>query len=1763
MTTTCSSTHEHPLDFVTHLRALADARPTDTALIAVRGDSGAALDAPIDYRSLDARARALAARLQQDFAPGERALIMLDNGLDYVVSFFACLYAGLIAVPVFSPESARGQHLGRLAGIAADAQARCVLTDTATGALMGAGAGEAFREAVILAVDETTTDDACLWAPRRPAESDIAFLQYTSGSTSAPKGVMVSHANLMANMRAIGEGLCVGAEDVFASWLPLNHDMGLIGGLLQPLHRGIPVALMSPRFFLERPVRWLEAIARHRATISGGPDFAYRLCLERVKPHQVAQLDLSCWALAFSGAEPVRADTLRAFEAHFRPAGFRAEALYPCYGLAESTLFVTGGRRGAGMAARRFSAKGIAQRMAVQAAHGGAEEAVELVGCGSTVCAHTLRIVDPATLEVLEDGHLGEIWAGGASIGAGYWNKPHESAVTFVERDGLRWLRTGDLGFVFDGQLHVAGRIKDMIIVRGQNLYPQDVERAVEAEVEAVRKGRVAAFAVDGPDGEGIGLAAEVSRSMQKLVDPALLVEALGAAVSEQCGEPLSVVLLLNPGALPKTTSGKLQRGACRAGWLEGSIDAYAVHAHGRFTRGGSAPTRAAQRLDETESALAALWAEILSPAGAIGPQAHFFTLGGNSLDAVQAAYRIAARWQVGFEPRHLFDKPRLADCASELRRLVVEGAQSPAAAIPVLTPAQRAECLPLSHAQQRQWFLWRLDPSSAAYHVGGCLDLAGVLDEAALHDALEALVQRHESLRTVFRQAADGSPRQHILARLPPRWSCIDLSGSPEAAREERAVEAIRQAQAEPFNLAAGPLVRALLLRLARGRHRLALVFHHIVTDGVSMRVVVEELGVLYRAHACGEAPALPVLPLQYADYAAWHGEWLARGERERQLSYWTQRLGTEHPVLALPTDRPRPSVAGHLAGRLQAALPLTLAQALRRRAQAEGTTLFTVLLAGLQALLHRCTGQEDVRVGVPIANRQRGETAGLIGLFVNTQVMRNAVRARSPLAAVLAQAHTAALEAQSHPDLPFEQLVGALAPERSLAHSPLFQVLFNHLREDFRAAAGGFTGLEVEVEPLDGVAAQFELSVEMGERPDGRLDLRLVYASELFDALGMERFSQRYQRMLQALADQPAQPVGEVDLLLPGEREDIAAWSHGPHEAIAPGPVHRRFERQAAQAPDAIALRLDDVALGYGELNRRANRLAHHLIAQGVGIEDRIGIAAERSVEMVVGLLAILKAGGAYVPLDPDLPAERLATMVDDSGIGLVLTQAHLRERLPARQTLRVLALEDDALPAGCAEHDPRVPIDGENMVYLIYTSGSTGRPKGAANRHRALVNRIAWGQRHQPLAPGDTVLQKTPFSFDISFWEFFWPLSVGATLALAAPHDHRDPARLVALIHAHQVTTIHFVPSMLQAFLAHEGARGCTGLARIVCSGEALPAELQARVFEKLPQVALLNLYGPTEAAIEVSAWDCREEGALTVPIGRPIANLELHVLDADLQPAPRGVAGELHLGGEGLARGYWNRAGMTAERFVASPFGGGGRLYRSGDLVRWRADGQIEYLGRVDHQVKIRGFRIELGEVEARLLDQPGVCEAVVVAQQDAQGARLVAYVAGEALAADVLRRRLGAVLPDYMVPSVVMLLERLPLNPNGKVDRKALPPPEAVPTRPYEAPRGEVAEAIAAIWSEVLGGARIGLHDNFFDIGGHSLQLIRAHRLLEERLKAGLTVVDLFKHPSIAALTTRIAQGEAAPAAASEDETERARRQRAALMQRRPAPARAS
>ncbi|HHW2723026.1 TPA: non-ribosomal peptide synthase/polyketide synthase [Pseudomonas aeruginosa] len=1049
----------------------------------------------------------------------------------------------------------------------------------------------------------------------------------------------------------------------------------------------------------------------------------------------------------------------------------------------------------------------------------------------------------------------------------------------------------------------------------------------------------------------------------------------------------------------------------------------------------------------------------------------------------------------------------------------------------PIPAGVSSAERDRLSYAQQRMWFLWHLEPQSGAYNLPSAVRLNGPLDRQALERAFASLVQRHETLRTVFPRGADDSLAQAPLQR-PLEVAFEDCSGLPEAEQEARLREEAQRESLQPFDLCEGPLLRVRLIRLGEERHVLLLTLHHIVSDGWSMNVLIEEFSRFYSAYATGAEPGLPALPIQYADYALWQRSWLEAGEQERQLEYWRGKLGERHPVLELPTDHPRPAVPSYRGSRYEFSIEPALAEALRGTARRQGLTLFMLLLGGFNILLQRYSGQTDLRVGVPIANRNRAEVEGLIGLFVNTQVLRSVFDGRTSVATLLAGLKDTVLGAQAHQDLPFERLVEAFKVERSMSHSPLFQVMYNH------------QPLVADIEALDSVAGlsfgqldwksrttQFDLSLDTYEK-GGRLYAALTYATDLFEARTVERMARHWQNLLRGMLENPQASVDSLPMLDAEERYQLLeGWNATAAQYPLQRGVHRLFEEQVERTPTAPALAFGEERLDYAELNRRANRLAHALIERGIGADRLVGVAMERSIEMVVALMAILKAGGAYVPVDPEYPEERQAYMLEDSGVQLLLSQSHLK--LPLAQGVQRIDLDQaDAWLENHAENNPGVELNGENLAYVIYTSGSTGKPKGAGNRHSALSNRLCWMQQAYGLGVGDTVLQKTPFSFDVSVWEFFWPLMSGARLVVAAPGDHRDPAKLVELINREGVDTLHFVPSMLQAFLQDEDVVSCTSLKRIVCSGEALPADAQQQVFAKLPQAGLYNLYGPTEAAIDVTHWTCMEEGKDAVPIGRPIANLACYILDGNLEPVPVGVLGELYLAGRGLARGYHQRPGLTAERFVASPFVAGERMYRTGDLARYRADGVIEYAGRIDHQVKLRGLRIELGEIEARLLEHPWVREAAVLA---VDGRQLVGYVVLESEGGDwreALAAHLATSLPEYMVPAQWLALERMPLSPNGKLDRKALPAPEvSVAQAGYSAPRNAVERTLAEIWQDLLGVERVGLDDNFFSLGGDSIVSIQ---VVSRARQAGLQLSprDLFQHQSIRSLALAAKAGAA-------------------------------
>ena len=1692
---------ELPLSLVQALAQRAAQTPDKIALRFLADAPGE--QAVLSYRDLDRRARTIAAALQARAGFGDRAVLLFPSGPDYVAAFFGCLYAGVIAVPAYPPESTRHHHQQRLLSIIDDAEPRLLLTVAALhDSLQGLDALAAANAPALLAVDGLDPALADAWQEPALAGDDIAFLQYTSGSTALPKGVQVSHGNLVANEQLIrhGFGIDVNPDDVIVSWLPLYHDMGLIGGLLQPIFSGVPCVLMSPGYFLARPLRWLQAISEYGGTISGGPDFAYRLCSERISEASLAGLDLSRWRVAYSGSEPIRQDSLATFADKFQACGFDPHSFFASYGLAEATLFVSGSRRGQGIGALEVDAEAFAANRAEPGSGS------VLMSCGYPQPGHAVRIVEPQRLEVLGDNLVGEVWAGGPSIALGYWRNPEASARTFVEMDGQTWLRTGDLGFMRDGEVFVTGRLKDMLIVRGQNLYPQDLEKTLEREVDVLRKGRVAVFAVDHQGEEGIGVAVEVSRNVQKAIEPQALIKTLRQVIADACRQAPAVVLLLNPGALPKTSSGKLQRSACRQRMDDGSLDCYARFPQASEQHPSGAPA------DDLQARIAAVWRDVLK-VEAVAVDDHFLLLGGNSIAATQATARLADELGINLSLRTLFEAPLLGEYSAAVAAIVAEGGAQSAG----IATLERDQSLPQSLAQNRLWLLWQLEPQSAAYNIPAGLHLRGELDVVALEAAFQALVARHESLRTVFSEE-HGQARQRILAQQPFSLHRLDLEGQAPAQ-----VAACREEEAQqPFDLGQGPLLRVTLARLDDDEHQLWVTLHHIVADGWSLNILLDEFARLYAAHCQGHAADLAPLPLGYADYGTWQRQWLADGEAERQLHYWKAKLGDALPVLDLCTDQPRASQRDKRAARYSLKVPAKLTEALKGLAREQQASLFMVLLAGWQGVLHRYSGQADIRVGVPNANRPRLETQGLVGFFINSQVLRAQLHGRLPFEQLLAQARHATLEAQANQDLPFEQLLEALPEAREQG---LFQVMFNHQQRDL-SALRRLPGLLAEELPWHSREAKFDLQLHSEEDHQGRLTLAFDYAAELFEASTVKRLAAHLLALLEQVCAQPQLALGEVQLLDEHSRAQVLGW--GQAAAAAPERLLvEQLNEQARLTPQRTALAWQGGSLDYAELHQQANRLAHYLRDKGVGPDTCVAIAVERSPQLLVGLLAILKAGGAYVPLDVDYPAERLAYMLGDCNASLLLSHSALLGKLPQVEGVSAIALDQlhlDSWPS----HAPGLHLHGDNLAYVIYTSGSTGQPKGVGNTHAALAERLQWMQATYALNDSDVLMQKAPISFDVSVWECFWPLITGCKLVLAGPGEHRDPQRIAALVQQHGVTTLHFVPPLLQVFVQEPQAAACTSLRRLFSGGEALSATLRDRVLQVLPQVQLHNRYGPTETAINVTHWHCQAEDGERSPIGRPLGNVLCRVLDDELELTAPGVPGELYLGGAGLARGYLGRPGLTAERFVPQADGDGQRLYRSGDRARWQTQLEaLEYLGRLDQQVKVRGFRVEPEEVQACLLAQPGVEQALVLIHKDALGAQLVGYYSGAAEPATLLAA-LAEQLPAYMVPAQLIALAHMPLGPSGKVDRKALPAP-VWQQREHVAPQSALQQQVAAIWCEVLNLPRVGLQDDFFALGGHSLLATQIVSRTRQTCDVELPLKVLFEASELGAFCAEIAR----------------------------------
>jgi len=1341
------------------------------------------------------------------------------------------------------------------------------------------------------------------------------------------------------------------------------------------------------------------------------------------------------------------------------------------------------------------------------------ERGAEQVRIGRAMAGSRTYVLD-GELEPQAVGVAGELYLAGEGLARGYAGRPDLTAERFLPDPygpaGSRMYRGLDVArWRTEGELEYLGRADQQVKVRGFRIELGEIEVALE------RHGGVAETVVVAREEEG-----GEKRLVAYVVPAGVEVDAgeLRAHLRGSLPEYMVPTAYVTLERLPLTTSGKIDRRALPAPEGPG-LDA-AVYVAPRTP---------------TEEILAGTWAEVLG-AARVGVTEDFFALGGHSLLATRVISRVRQSFGVELPLRALFEAPTVAGLA---RRIEVLSREEQGTQAPPLVPVHRdGTALPLSFAQQRLWLVDRLQPESAAYNMPFALRVRGGLDVGALERALTEIVRRHETLRTRFGVEA-GDPVQLVDPARPVRLPVMDLGVLSDEAREEELERRVAEEAARPFDLATGPLLRASVVRLGDGDAAVMLTLHHIVSDGWSMEVLVREVSELYEAYAAGEDLRLPELPVQYADYAVWQRGWLTGEVLEREIGYWRETLAGAPPHLELPTDRPRPAVSGGAGAHQGFRLPEGTTAGLRALARREGATAFMALLAGWQLLLSRYSGEEDVLVGTPVAGRSRLEVEGLIGFFVNTLVLRGDLSGEPTFRDLLHRARERTLGAFAHPEVPFEKLVEELGVERSLAHTPLFQVMFSLQAESRDELSLGETRLEA----LGGGGSEvkFDLTLALLEGAEG-VRGALAYRTELWEPAAMERLAGHLSTLLAGVVAEPERPVSEIPLLDASERAQLLGeWSTTESGTPSELPLHERIAAVAARTPGAAAVLHGDAVVTYGELERRAEALAGRLRARGVGLEARVGLSVERSAELLVGMLAIWKAGGAYVPLDPSYPAERLAYMVRDSGAPLVVTTDFLAAEWEARgvPVLRLDAERADSGPTAVSVSNTDSSADA--LVYVIYTSGSTGEPKGVMVSHRSAGNHLDWIAGEVLGEEVELLPATTRASFDASLKQLVGPLLRGRAVWILPEDTVADPVALLDALQGRTGIAFNCVPSLWSAMLdaAERGAGAPTGVRRLLLGGEAFGPELLERSRALLPGLKVWNLYGPTETTVNASAG--RVEAGAVPGVGRPVGNARAYVLDRGGEPAPVGVPGELYVGGVGVARGYLGRPGATAEKFVPDPFGSepGARLYRTGDRMRWRADGTLEFLGRGDAQVKIRGFRIEPGEVEAALEGQDGVKSAVVVAREDGRGGlRLVGYyetAAGAEVTADGLRSGLRAALPEHMVPSALVELEALPLTPNGKVDRRALPEPEAAGEAEYVGPRTPVEEVLTGIWAEVLGAERVGVTEDFFALGGHSLLAVQLMARVEQAFGERVPLAALFTASTVERLAVALRRGAASRA----------------------------
>ncbi len=1714
----------------------------------------AAIDRQLTWVELAGEVNVLATALGARVEPGTRVLLMYPSGLEVVVAFWACIQAGLVPAPAPAPDPIRRKHsLSRLQAILDDAQATLVLT---TAGIQASCAEQSLvatdRQVHWLATDQPTGEGGRSLENRSPI-SDLAYLQYTSGSTATPRGVMISHRNVLAQCEAIRQTAGVDTESRSLCWLPYFHDYGLVHGILAPLYAGIPAFLLSPLTFLRRPLRWLEAIDRWDITHSGAPSFAYDACVKAYQKLPGWSGDLARWAVASCGAEPIHHRTINTFTQVFAPHGFKRNAFMPAYGLAEATLVVSSTSRSESPHMITVDSAALESHR-VEPRSPDKAGVRELVGCGRPLPGSQVIIVEPGNGVECTAGQVGEIWVSGPSVASGYWRRAETTAEAFNAhvsgRPAEHFLRTGDLGFLSEGQVVITGRLKDLIILNGRNIYPQDLEAAVDACHPDSRNGGCVAFSVEVDEVERLIMVLEVDRQQDLRAEE--VATAVRVTLAERFEVPVWGVVLVRRGAIPKTSSGKVQRQACRKAYLEQSLAVVATQMllPDEAAAGSSSGSDGSRKVQDQftssgkiEAYLKSVFAEQSGlPVSKIEAGMPLANIGLDSLGTSLVKNRLEQEFGVDLSFGQLFGQGTVRDLGAYLltsraeASFGTERSSRREAGEPGLDerglPAEDGEVgrYPLSCSQERLWFLEQVQPGSALNHISIGMRLSGRLDLPAFNAGIQELVQRYDILRMGFASVGE-LPYQAISTEVVARVTWASLREISPSNLDAEIRRRIREEVLVPFDLGNPPLLRVLLLETSDEEHLCILTVHRLVSDGWSLRLLCRELTEQYTSRVNGRGVVPARSQRSYLEFSHWQRDRLESERCVAQLEYWQRHLDRMPALLALPSDRPRPRVPLFQGGSRIRALPGSMVTDLGALCSRQGTTKFMVIYSALCAWLQRATRTTDIVVGTVVANRRQSQWQDVAGYFANTVALRMDLSDVDTGEQLLHRARRTVCDAYDHQDVPFERVIGALKGRRAAGSPHVFNVMI--VWEDDPLSELRLEGLSVGPFPIDDVAVELDLTLLVVNGAEG-LELVMLYDRALFDGGMVDRMLAQIEIILKGLIANPGSRLLDLPLLTQDERRQLLVeWSRSPVDVQQATSILPMIEARLTQSPEKAAVVCGEDRLSYRDLVERVDRLAGAVHEATGGRNVRVGLCVDRSITSLIGILGILKAGASYVPLDAGAPEQRQRLILEDAGVALLVTQRHLRATLPYGGGP---VIELESLAGEVQRHDahvawPRLGID--HAAYVIYTSGSTGRPKGVEITHGALLHSLLARLQYYK-DPVECCLLTFPIAFDGSVTSIFWTLLHAGTLVIPTEDNYRDPHQLGTLISRHQVSHIVLVPSLYEAML-RDAAAALQSLRVVVSAGESLPVSLVRRHYERLQEAELYNEYGPTEATVWSTVYQTTgTESGGRIPIGRPIAGAAVYLLDEELSPVPVGVVGEIVIGGVSLARGYLNLPELTSAKFIQNPFVPGTRLYKTGDLGLMRQDGNIEYIGRADSQVKVRGYRIELGEIESALRALPGVRAAAVVVREDVTtGPSLIAFVTSDQAPGSIspyLHELLKRTLPSYMVPAAVFVVDAIPCLSNGKVDRLALQQhrlgDNGSETASVRA-RDPIEQSLLEIWRDVLGEQIIDIHRNFFAMGGHSLLATQVISRIREVFRVELPLRAMFESPTIAGIAELI------------------------------------